>query len=224
MPVFKVPGVAMQRPGVVEQPQQHGFLPNGYVESVVHERLKRVTIRWKHSGTNVAVVGSWDNWKTTEPLQKVRKRDFVIVKTLPIGVYHYRFIVDGCLRHAPGIPSDFDDSGYPFNILDLQDYVPETQLSDFEDPPSPPSSYDNQFLNEDEFSKPPPEIPPQLPLTIRHEPPPSSNALLSFTHLELNHLYIHRTDGEQFVALRSTYRFQHKYVKTIVYKSLPRER
>lgn len=47
-------------------------------------------------------------------------QNFVIVKTLPIGIYHYRFIVDGYLTHAPEFPSASDDSGYGYNILDLQ--------------------------------------------------------------------------------------------------------
>lgn len=111
----------------------------------------------------------------------------------------------------------------------LQDYIPEivANFSDFEDPPSPPSSYDNTYLNEEEFSKPPPELPPQLPVAIRHEASSSASGSRFVprpTHLELNHLYIHKTDRGQFVALRSTYKFQHKYITTELYKSLRRER
>ncbi|CAJ1971616.1 unnamed protein product [Sphenostylis stenocarpa] len=97
---------------------------NGYLESVIHERFKRVSITWNHAATNVAIAGSWDNWETTELLQRVGQ-SFVLVKTLPLGVYHYRFIVDGYLTHAPEFPSASDDSGYGYNILDLQDYIPE---------------------------------------------------------------------------------------------------
>ncbi|KAL2972623.1 hypothetical protein AAZX31_14G004100 [Glycine max] len=223
---IKVPVAAMQmqRPAAVAQ-----SLPqNGYVESVIHERLKSVRITWNHAATDVAIAGSWDNWKTTEPLMRV-DQNFVIVKTLPIGIYHYRFIVDGYLTHAPEFPSASDDSGYGYNILDLQDYIPEivANFSDFEDPPSSPSSYDNTYLNEEEFSKPPPELPPQLPVAIRHEASSSASGSRFVprpTHLELNHLYIHKTDRGQFVALRSTYKFQHKYITTELYKSLRRER
>jgi len=61
MAIFKVPVVAMQGHAVVTQP-----LPqNGYVESVIYERLKSVRIMWNHAATNVAIAGSWDNWETT---------------------------------------------------------------------------------------------------------------------------------------------------------------
>ncbi|KAK7320252.1 hypothetical protein VNO77_29566 [Canavalia gladiata] len=219
----QVPAVVMQRPAAVT----NALVQNGYVESMIHERMKRVRITWNHAGTIVAIVGSWDNWETTEPLQRVGQ-NFVLVKTLPIDIYHYRFIVDGYLTHAPEFPSASDHEGYPYNILDLQDYIPEmfARLSDFEAPPSPPSSYDNTFLNEDEFSKPPPELPPQLPLTIGNEASSTSDSRLvpRPTHLELNHLYIHKTDRDQFVSLRSTHKFQHKYVTTVLYRSLSRER
>ncbi|KAK7258320.1 hypothetical protein RIF29_23893 [Crotalaria pallida] len=210
-------------PLLIQQP--HELLQNGYVESVLHERLKSVKFTWNHPASNVAIAGSWDNWDTTEPLQNAGQ-SFVIVKTLPLGIYHYRFIVDGYWTHAPQFPSACDVSGLAYNILDLQDYIPETlgRLSDFEDPPSPPSSYDNIFLDEGEFSKPPPELPPQRPVTIREDNSTSNGPLFPRpTHLELNHLYIQKADRGRFVALRSTHRFQHKYVTMVLYKSLPME-
>lgn len=45
---------------------------------------------------------------------------FVAVKTLPLGIYHYRYIVDGYFTYAPEFPWAWDDSGYVYNILDLQ--------------------------------------------------------------------------------------------------------
>ena len=111
----------------------------------------------------------------------------------------------------------------------MQEYIPEARvrLSDFEPPPSPPSSYDNVFLNEDEFSKPPPELPPQLQVTIKEEPSSSNDphpAILRHTHIELNHLYIHKNDNNSFVALRSTHRFREKLVTIVLYKPPRRER
>lgn len=222
---FKVPVIVMQRPGMMRQPQPpQALMQNRYVETVIHEKLKSVRITWIHGGTNVSIAGSWNNWETVEALLRVGQH-FVIVKTLPISIYYYRFIVDGQWTHAPEFPSDLDDSGYVYNILDLQDYIPQ-RLQKSEDPQSPPSSYDNIFLNEDEFNKPPPELPPQIPVTITQEEASTSNIdqVPSSTHVDLNHLYINKSDGDQFVTLRSTHRFQHKFVTTVLYKSLQRER
>ncbi|KAE9596442.1 hypothetical protein Lal_00048838 [Lupinus albus] len=218
-------GACQPPPSLVIQ-QPHAWMQNGFVESVVHERLKSVRITWNHPAISVAIAGSWDNWETTEPLQNAGgQSSFVIVKTLSIGIYHYRFIVDGYWTHAPEFPSAYVISSHAYNnILDLQDYVPETvgRLSDLEDPPSPASSYNNIFLDEGELSKPPSELPPQLPMTIREEPS-TSNSPFSHrppTHPELNHLYIHKTDSDQCVALRSTYGFQHKYVTMVLRRGL----
>ncbi|RYR00819.1 hypothetical protein HN873_057792 [Arachis hypogaea] len=205
-------------------------MQDGYVERVVHQRLKRVNITWNHPvSRDVAVIGSWDNWETRDTLHlqsPPHPHAYAIVKALPTGIYHYRFIVDGYLTHAPEFPWAFDHSGFPYNILDLQDYIPETaaRLGDAQDPPSPPWTYDNMLLNDDEFGRPPPELPPQLPLTTRDDPSSSSTVLPRPSHLELNHLYIHKTDGGDFAALRSTEKFGQKYVSMVLYKSLPRER
>lgn len=109
----------------------------------------------------------------------------------------------------------------------LQEYVSELpeNLSEFESPPSPPSSYDNKYLNEDDFSKPPPETPPQLQSTILNEPSSSSyDAQQSKPQSsELNHLYIQTHIGGQYMALGSTHRFRQKYVTMVLYKPLRRK-
>ena len=53
-----------------------------------------------------------------EMLQSLGK-EFVIIKTLPSGIYHYRFMVDGWLTCAPDLPWVCDDSGNSYNVLDL---------------------------------------------------------------------------------------------------------
>jgi 5'-AMP-activated protein kinase regulatory beta subunit len=103
----------------------------------------------------------------------------------------------------------------------LQDYIPQRAENEAEDPSSPLSSYDNIFLNENEFNKPPPELPPQIPVLLTQEASTSNTGPVpSFTHLELNHLYVHKSVDNQFVALRSTRRFRHKFVTSVLYKSL----
>ncbi|KAF5775222.1 putative AMP-activated kinase, glycogen-binding protein [Helianthus annuus] len=81
-------------------------------------------ITWSYDGKEVAVEGSWDNWKTRKPLQRSGK-DFIILKVLPSGVYQYRFVVDGQWRYSPDVQWTKDEAGNTFNILDLQEYVPE---------------------------------------------------------------------------------------------------
>lgn len=121
-----------------------------FSENVFHETRTRVRISWNHGGNQVAIVGSWDNWQTRystsmmcvflshsfsfsklkqplivscisvrELLQNTGEK-FVVIKTLPVGIYHYHFIVDGWLVYAPDLPWFCDDSGNAFNILDLQ--------------------------------------------------------------------------------------------------------
>lgn len=55
--------------------------------------------------------------------KKLKKsgKDFTIMKALPSGVYHYRFMVDGEWKHAPDVPWMIDqETGNVYNILDLQ--------------------------------------------------------------------------------------------------------
>lgn len=47
-------------------------------------------------------------------------KDFIIMKMLLAGVYHYRFIVDENFRHVPDLPWERDESGTAYNILDVQ--------------------------------------------------------------------------------------------------------
>ncbi|KAF5180393.1 Snf1-related protein kinase regulatory subunit beta-2 [Thalictrum thalictroides] len=70
-------------------------------------------ITWNHGGKEVAVEGSWDNWRTKQPLQRSGK-DFTIMKVLPSGVYQYRFLSVAQNRmEINGHPIfDFDDPLY----------------------------------------------------------------------------------------------------------------
>lgn len=114
------------------------------------------------------------------------------------------------------------------NLFVFQEYASELpeNLSEFENPPSPPSSYDSRYLNEDDFSKPPPETPPQLHSTILNEPSSSyygQQPLPTPQSSELNHLYIQTHIGGRYMALGSTHRFRQKYVTMVLYKPLRRK-
>ncbi|KAK6259592.1 hypothetical protein SCA6_014066 [Theobroma cacao] len=223
---FKISDAPLPRPGQMMQLQNDQPVQNSTYYEDLPEEKRAVMITWCFGGKKVAITGSWDNWKTREPLLSLGK-DFIIMKMLPSGVYHYHFIVDELIRYAPNLPWEFDESGSAYNVLDFQEFVPEApeSLSEFESPPSPISSYDNQPLNDGDFSKPPPDLPPQLRTTLIDErrfiirsrkPSPRPS------HTMLNHLYEQDGDDGQSVALCSTHRFLQKYVTVVLYKSLHR--
>ncbi|XP_062107186.1 SNF1-related protein kinase regulatory subunit beta-2-like [Humulus lupulus] len=213
-----------QMPEQHVQAQNRASLQHSMPNHVMsNENLTRVKLSWNCGAKQVAVMGSWDNWETREILQSLGN-GFTVVKTLPPGEYQYLFIVDGYLRWAPDLPWICDDLGNAYNVLDLQvceSELPES-LSEFRSPPSPPSSYDNQFLNEDDFSRPPPETPSQLQSTILNNKSSSSNDGQQPQHTQLNHLYIQNHFEGQFMALGSTRRFRQKYVTMVLYKPLRR--
>lgn len=177
-------------------------------------------ITWSHGGKEVAVEGSWDNWKTRKLLQRSGK-DFTLMKVLSSGVYQYRFIVDGTWRYGPDIPWVQDEAGNYYNVLDLQDYIPEDteSISEFEPPESPDYSYSNAQLTPEDFAKEPPLVPPHLNMTLLNVPSPSP--LSRPQHVVLNHLYMQKgKSGPSVVALGATHRFKSKYVTVVLYKSL----
>ncbi|XP_042479436.1 SNF1-related protein kinase regulatory subunit beta-2 [Macadamia integrifolia] len=223
----QVPVSPLQRPDEMQIPSYAWMQNTTEYDDMFCERRIPTMITWSYGGKEVAVEGSWDNWKTRKPLQRSGK-EFTIVKVLPSGVYQYRFIVDGQWRYAPDMPWAHDDMGNAYNILDLQDYVPEDlhSIAGFEPPQSPDSSYDNNLpLVLEDCVKEPPLVPAHLqtmPLNVA-----SSNMdSVPFSrpqHVVLNHLFMQKgNSGQSVVALGSTHRFLSKYVTVVVYKSLKR--
>ncbi|KAJ7549761.1 hypothetical protein O6H91_07G067400 [Diphasiastrum complanatum] len=181
-------------------------------------------IVWSHGGNEVFVEGSWDIWRTRQPLQKSGK-DFTLLKILPSGVYQYKFIVDGQWRYAADLPLTQDEMGNVTNLLDVQDYVPENldNIVGFEPPRSPESSYNNPFPGQDDYAKEPPMVPPHLHLTLLNAPPAldAPGALPRPQHVILNHLYVEKGKSSRSVlALGSTHRYRSKYVTVVLYKPL----
>ncbi|KAG5545803.1 hypothetical protein RHGRI_018085 [Rhododendron griersonianum] len=190
-------------------------------------------ITWSFGGKQVAIEGSWDNWGTRleicfkflDFLQKSGK-DFTIMKVLPSGVYHFRFIVDGQWRYSPELPQERDELGNIFHVLDLQDSVPEVlnDVSGSESPSSPISSYDNSPFSLEDFNEKLPELPPLLQQSPLDHPSSISDnpeSLEKPLNALLNHLYIQKgRTGQSLVALSSTHRFRTKYVTAVLYKPL----
>ncbi|OVA20138.1 5-AMP-activated protein kinase [Macleaya cordata] len=225
----QVPMVPLQRPDEMDIPS-HAWLQNATDYEDNFEEGIPTMITWSYGGKEVALEGSWDNWKTRKRLQRSGK-DFTIMTVLPSGVYHYRFLVDGQWRYIPDLPWAHDDMGNAYNILDLKDYVPEDleSIAGFEPPQSPDSSYNNSNLDSEDFAKEPPLVPPHLQMTLLNVPSSSSSSMDSQSslsrppHVVLNHLYVRKgKSGQSVVALGSTHRFLSKYVTVVLYKSLQR--
>ncbi|KAI3456585.1 hypothetical protein Pfo_013248 [Paulownia fortunei] len=223
----QMPVVPLQRPDELNIPSPSWMQTSLGYEDTYNEQGIPTMITWSYGGKEVAVEGSWDDWKSRKPLQRSGK-DFTIMNVLPSGVYQYRFLVDGQWRYSPDQPWDKDDSGNAYNILDLQDYVPEDidSISGFEPPQSPDSSYNNFQLGQEDFAKEPPMVPPHLNLTLLNAPSPQMEILPPYSrpqHVVLNHLYMHRDRSRpSVVALGSTNRFLSKYVTVVLYKSIQR--
>ncbi|GMP91638.1 hypothetical protein CsSME_00042242 [Camellia sinensis var. sinensis] len=75
-------------------------------------------IIWNYGGNDIAVEGSWDNWTTRKKLQRCGQ-DHSILLVLPLGIYHYKFIVDGEWRYIPDLPFVADEMGLVCNLLDV---------------------------------------------------------------------------------------------------------
>ncbi|KAL6544684.1 SNF1-related protein kinase regulatory subunit beta-2 [Orobanche minor] len=221
----QMPVVPLQRPDEVQIPNPTWMQARSTYEDTCNEHGIPTMVTWSYGGKEVAVEGSWDDWKMRKPLQKSGK-DFTIMMVLPSGFYQYRFVVDGQLRYSTDHPWEQDESGNTCNILDLQDYVPEDidSISGFEPPQSPDSTYNNLQLGQEDFSKEPPMVPPHLNATLLNVPwyhmeipPPHSRP----QHVVLNHLYMHKDRSHpSVVALGSTNRFLSKYVTVVLYKAI----
>lgn len=217
------PMVPLQRPDELLPMGNTWIQSYPQYDDIIYERGIPTMITWSYGGKEVAVEGSWDNWNTKKVLQKSGK-DFTIMKVLPSGVYQYRFSVDGECRYSPDMPWVRDEFGNAFNILDLQDSVPDEigSIAGFEPPLSPESSYNNWPLDSEDLAKEPPSVPPQLGCTLLNSTSSDENSLLSRPqHVVLNHLFIQKgRSGEPAVALGATHRFRAKYVTVVFYKSL----
>ncbi|XP_057970157.1 SNF1-related protein kinase regulatory subunit beta-2 [Malania oleifera] len=221
----QVPIVPLQRPDEMHISSHSWMQATSGYEDICSEQGIPTMITWSFGGKEVFVEGSWDNWMTRKHLQRSGK-DFTIMKVLPSGVYQYRFIVDGQWRYTPDMPWCKDDMGNAYNVLDLQDYVPDDleSISGFEPPESPESSYNSLQLSSEDYAKEPPLVPPLLQMTLLNVPSSCKEIPSSLSrppHVVLNHLFMQKgKSSPSVVALGSTYRFLAKYVTVVLYKSL----
>ncbi|KAK1424153.1 hypothetical protein QVD17_19472 [Tagetes erecta] len=217
----QVPVAPLQRPDEMHSNNSWMHDSSSYEDMMTEQGIPTM-ITWSYDGKEVSVEGSWDNWKTRKPLQRSGK-DFIILKILPSGVYQYRFVVDGQWRYSPDVPCTQDEAGNTYNILDLQEYVPEDieSISGFEPPQSPDSSYNNLQLGVEDYAKEPPLVPPHLQMTLLNTPSSHMEPHSRPQHVVINHLYMQKgRSSDSVVALGSTHRFLSKYVTVVLYKSI----
>ncbi|GBF94195.1 hypothetical protein Rsub_06465 [Raphidocelis subcapitata] len=189
-------------------------------------KLVPVVIVWSHGGSHVEVEGSFDNWTTRQPLQYTGK-DWTIIKLLPPGVYQYKFIVDGEWRHDPNQPAMYDEMANVNNVIEVQEYAPENldNVSGFDPPPSPPSSYCNPPPAAEDYAKEPPLMPPHLQLTLLNVPAAEAGASLPRPqHVILGHLYLQRGQSTNALVVGTTHRYKGKYITSVLYKPRPGRR
>ncbi|XP_060182908.1 SNF1-related protein kinase regulatory subunit beta-2-like [Lycium barbarum] len=148
-----MPVVPLQRPEEMHIANPSWMQTTSGYEDLNDEQGVPTLIPWTYDGKEVAVEGSWDNWKSKNHLQRSEK-DFTILKVLSSGVYQYRFIVDGQCRCSPDLPCVQDEVENTYNILDVKDYVPEDieSISGFEPPQSPDCSYSNLQLGAEDYT------------------------------------------------------------------------
>ncbi|XP_010493239.1 PREDICTED: SNF1-related protein kinase regulatory subunit beta-1-like isoform X1 [Camelina sativa] len=180
-------------------------------------------ITWNQGGNDVAVEGSWDNWRSRKKLQKSGK-DHSILFVLPSGIYHYKVIVDGESKYIPDLPFVSDEVGNVCNVLDVHNFVPENPESivEFEAPPSPEHSYGQTLPAAEDYAKEPLVVPPQLHLTLLGTTEETAVATKP-QHVVLNHVFIEQGwTPQSIVALGLTHRFESKYITVVLYKPLTR--
>ncbi|CAA6653598.1 unnamed protein product [Spirodela intermedia] len=227
-PGGSVPMVPLPRYDEIQPPNQEPMHWSTEQEDMLSGQAIPTIISWSSGGYEVAVeglgtIGRLAAINCREPLQRSDK-DFTIMKVLPSGVYHYKFIVDGERRCSPEVPWVRDEMGNECNVLDLLEAVPEhiENVATFEPPLSPESSYNSWPLGSEDFSKDPPAVPPHLLMTLLNSPSfVDSSSSSRPQRVVLNHLYIQKGKGDQpLVALGVTHRFLSKYVTVVLYKPL----
>ncbi|CAH8362396.1 unnamed protein product [Eruca vesicaria subsp. sativa] len=219
----QVPVAPLQRANAPPSPNKIQWNQSQRVFDVPTEQGIPIIITWNQGGNNVAVEGSWDNWRSRKKLEKSGK-DHSILLVLPSGIYHYKVIVDGECKFIPDLPSVSDEMGNVYNILDVHNFVPENpeSIAEFAAPPSPDHSYGQALPTAADYTKEPLAVPPQLRLTLVDTSEETGKATKP-QHVVLNHVFIEKGWSPQpIVALGLTHRFESKYITVVLYKPLRR--
>lgn len=101
----------------------------------------------------------------------------------------------------------------------------EAVVVGFEVPRSPDASYNNMYPGNEDETRDPPAVPPQLQHTLLSYPTNRNQAasLPLPQNVILNHLYIENKEpSRSVVGLGTTHRFRSKFVTVVLYKPVQR--
>jgi 5'-AMP-activated protein kinase regulatory beta subunit len=192
--------------------------------------LVKTKFTWKHGGTNVFLTGSFNQWLAKIPMRPVADRpmEFETTLEIPVGKHHFKFIVDDRWKFAPELPSEMDSDFKVSNVIEVTASQPI---------PGP-----------EEFTVPPPPIPPHYLVNIlqplpgrEHDPLQALNprdrvpdldpvVLPRPDHVAVNHIMIAKRvaqdskpgeDSDEPVVMGLTQRYKNKFVTTVYYRPKP---
>jgi hypothetical protein len=165
----------------------------------INEEISIPTVfNWNLGGKNVSILGNWDNWFRKIPLIR-SNNDFITIIPLFSGRFHYKFIVDGQLKHAPNHKIKNESNGRFLNITNIQKFEKSIKIQDsFSD--SENRIVSNIITNKDgdfdNFKRDPPVTPPHLANLFESELVDeisvgynSSTNFPTNIHVFLNHLF-----------------------------------
>jgi len=122
--------------------------PDGGTALRADVELVSHTFKWNGpSGSDVAVAGTWDNWKVRVTMSYADGH-YICFMDLPVGTHEYKYIVDGIWVYTKNLPITRDQKGNINNVLTLQPIEPITlKISS-----SPPESYTQEEPDWDNLS------------------------------------------------------------------------
>ncbi|KTW27369.1 hypothetical protein T552_02348 [Pneumocystis carinii B80] len=216
-------------------------------ENIEHELKQQnreksipVFLHWKGDHQNVYVTGTFTGWGKKIPLNK-SVNDFTVLIHLPKGTHRFKFLVDNEWKCSDELATATDSSGNLVNYIEVNDaclssmFQADKQASLTEHRATKPvetytnripALYDEVLENNTyrifQETSVPPSLPPHLEKVILNSNSTmkdDQSVLPNPNHVVLNHLAASSIRNGVF-AVSVTTRFRHKYVTTILYKSI----
>lgn len=174
------------------------------------------TFTWRYGGTEVLLTGSFSNWRESVVLKPSKSGDVMTyVLSLHPGTYEYKFIVDNQWRYDAKQPVVKGRNGNINNIIQV-DAAPANDVTQV-DEASNDAHYGTTIETDEDLSKEPPLLPPQLQLSLLNAPMDTMDPAIMPVpqHVVLNHLHVAKNDKVQ--AFATAHRFRKKYYTMVMF-------